>query len=72
MRWNYFAAGYGKRLLISGVHRLNAASDISLACCPTTQASPLRCCVDLDCLLVNTRSNAAERGAPRKSAASSR
>jgi uncharacterized SAM-binding protein YcdF (DUF218 family) len=52
------AAGYGKRLLISGVHPTNAASDISRSL-PDNQ-SLLRCCVDLDHSAVNTRSNAAE------------
>src|SRR5437764_5299937 len=52
------AGGYGKRLLISGVHRTNAASDISRSL-PDNQ-SLLRCCVDLDRSAVNTRSNAAE------------
>jgi uncharacterized SAM-binding protein YcdF (DUF218 family) len=52
------ADGYGKRLLISGVHRTNAASDISRSL-PDNQ-SLLRCCVDLDRSAVNTRSNAAE------------
>jgi uncharacterized SAM-binding protein YcdF (DUF218 family) len=48
--------GYGKRLLISGVHPTNAASDISRSL-PESQ-SLLRCCVDLDRSAVNTRSNA--------------
>jgi len=52
------AAGYGKRLLISGVHPTNAPSDISRSL-PDNQ-SLLRCCVDLDRSAVNTRSNAAE------------
>jgi uncharacterized SAM-binding protein YcdF (DUF218 family) len=52
------ADGYGKRLLISGVHPTNAASDISRSL-PDNQ-SLLRCCVDLDHSAVNTRSNAAE------------
>jgi uncharacterized SAM-binding protein YcdF (DUF218 family) len=52
------AAGYGQRLLISGVHRTNAASDISRSL-PDNQ-SLLSCCVDLDRSAVNTRSNAAE------------
>ena len=52
------AAGYGKRLLISGVHPTNAASDISRSL-PDNQ-SLLSCCVDLDHSAVNTRSNAAE------------
>jgi uncharacterized SAM-binding protein YcdF (DUF218 family) len=52
------AGGYGKRLLISGVHPTNAASDISRSL-PDSQ-SLLSCCVDLDRSAVNTRSNAAE------------
>ena len=53
------ASGYGKRLLISGVHPTNAASDISRSL-PDNQSLLLRCCVDLDRSAVNTRSNAAE------------
>jgi uncharacterized SAM-binding protein YcdF (DUF218 family) len=52
------ADGYGKRLLISGVHPTNGASDISRSL-PDNQAL-LACCVDLDRSAVNTRSNAAE------------
>jgi uncharacterized SAM-binding protein YcdF (DUF218 family) len=52
------AAGYGKRLLISGVHPTNDASDISRSL-PDSQ-SLMSCCVDLDHSAVNTRSNAAE------------
>jgi uncharacterized SAM-binding protein YcdF (DUF218 family) len=52
------AAGYGKRLLISGVHPTNAASDISRSL--SENQSLLSCCVDLDRSAVNTRSNAAE------------
>ena len=52
------AGGYGKRLLISGVHPTNAASDISRTL--PDNHSLLRCCVDLDRSAVNTRSNAAE------------
>jgi uncharacterized SAM-binding protein YcdF (DUF218 family) len=52
------AGGYGKRLLISGVHPTNAASDISRSL-PDNQ-SLLSCCVDLDRSAVNTRSNAAQ------------
>ena len=52
------AAGYGKRLLISGVHPTNDASDISRSV-PDSQGL-MRCCVDLDRSAVNTRSNAAE------------
>jgi len=58
------AAGYGQRLLISGVHPTNAAIDISRSL-PDNQSlsdnqSLLSCCVDLDRSAVNTRSNAAE------------
>jgi uncharacterized SAM-binding protein YcdF (DUF218 family) len=52
------AGGYGKRLLISGVHPASGASDISRSL-PDNQ-SLLACCVDLDRSAVNTRSNAAE------------
>src|SRR6202045_1342498 len=54
------ADGYGQRLLISGVHPTNAASDISRSL-PDNQ-SLLNCCVDLARSAVNTRSNAAETG----------
>jgi uncharacterized SAM-binding protein YcdF (DUF218 family) len=52
------AGGYGKRLLISGVHPTNDASDISRSL--TDNQSLLSCCVDLDRSAVNTRSNASE------------
>src|SRR5271155_6174898 len=52
------ADGYGKRLLISGVHPTNGTIDISRSL-PDNQ-SLLSCCVDLDRSAVNTRSNAAE------------
>jgi len=52
------AGGYGRRLLISGVHPTNAASDISRSL-PDNQGL-LGCCVDLDRSAVNTRSNAVE------------
>ena len=52
------AKGFGKRLLISGVHPLSGTSDISRSL-PDNQ-SLLNCCVDLDRSAVNTRSNAAE------------
>src|ERR1700760_3813862 len=52
------ADGYGRRLLISGVHPSSGASDISRSL-PDNQ-SLLSCCVDLDRSAVNTRSNAAE------------
>jgi uncharacterized SAM-binding protein YcdF (DUF218 family) len=50
------AGGYGKRLLISGVHPASAASDISRSL--SDNQSFLNCCVDLDHSAVNTRSNA--------------
>src|SRR5579859_4886219 len=52
------AAGYGKRLLISGVHRTSTMGEISR----TVQESQalFACCVDLDRSAVSTRSNAAE------------
>ena len=49
------AGGYGKRLLISGVHPTNAASDISRSL--SDNQSLLNCCVDLDRSAVNTRSS---------------
>lgn len=52
------AAGYGRRLLISGVHPTSTASDISRTL-PENQ-SFMRCCVDLDRFAVSTRGNAAE------------
>lgn len=52
------ASGYGKRLLISGVHPTNGVSDISRSL-PESQPL-LKCCVDLDRSAVNTRSNASE------------
>src|ERR1700751_1830552 len=52
------AEGYGKRLLISGVHPTIAASDISRSL--QESQSYFNCCVDLDHSAVNTRSNAAE------------
>jgi len=52
------AAGYGKRLLISGVHPTSAASDISRSV--SENQSLFNCCVDLDHSAINTRSNAAE------------
>lgn len=50
--------GYGSRLLISGVHPTNGASEISRSL-PESQGL-LGCCVDLDHSAINTRSNAAE------------
>ncbi|MDE2377956.1 YdcF family protein [Bradyrhizobium sp.] len=52
------AAGYGKRLLISGVHPTSTANDISRTL-PENQ-SFMTCCVDLDRSAVSTRGNAAE------------
>jgi uncharacterized SAM-binding protein YcdF (DUF218 family) len=52
------AAGYGKRLLISGVHPASTASDISRSV-QESQAL-FRCCVDLDRSAVSTRGNASE------------
>ena len=52
------ADGYGRRLLISGVHPASGASDISRSL--TDNQSLLSCCVDLDRSAINTRSNAAE------------
>ncbi|MEH2481800.1 uncharacterized SAM-binding protein YcdF (DUF218 family) [Nitrobacteraceae bacterium AZCC 2146] len=52
------ANGYGKRLLISGVHPTNGLNDISRTL-PDSQRL-LACCVDLDRSAVNTRSNAVE------------
>ena len=52
------AAGYGKRLLISGVHPSSAARDISRAL--TENQSYFDCCVDLDHSSFNTHSNAVQ------------
>lgn len=52
------AAGYGKRLLISGVHPGNDVHDISRMLPDNHKL--LSCCVDLDRSAINTRSNAAE------------
>jgi uncharacterized SAM-binding protein YcdF (DUF218 family) len=52
------AAGYGKRLLISGVHPMNDVHDISRMLPDNHKL--LTCCVDLDRSAINTRSNAAE------------
>jgi uncharacterized SAM-binding protein YcdF (DUF218 family) len=52
------AGGYGKRLLISGVHPTNGTTEISRSL-PDSE-SLLACCVDLDRSAVNTRSNALE------------
>jgi uncharacterized SAM-binding protein YcdF (DUF218 family) len=52
------AAGYGKRLLISGVHPTSTVSDISRSV-QESQAL-FACCVDLDRSAISTRGNAAE------------
>ena len=52
------AAGYGKRLLISGVHPTSTVSDISRSV-QESQAL-FACCVDLDRSAVSTRGNASE------------
>ena len=52
------ADGYGKRLLISGVHPTNDVNDISRTLPDNHKL--LSCCVDLDRSAINTRSNAAE------------
>ncbi|MBV8924064.1 MAG: YdcF family protein [Bradyrhizobium sp.] len=57
------AAGYGKRLLISGVHPSSTATDISRSDISRSlpgSHSLFNCCVDLDRSAVSTRSNAAE------------
>lgn len=52
------ASGYGRRLLISGVHPASNAEQISRTV-PESERL-MACCVDLDRSAVNTRSNAAE------------
>ncbi|MBI3700905.1 MAG: YdcF family protein [Afipia sp.] len=52
------AEGYGKRLLISGVHPTSGFNDIKRSL-PDSERL-LACCVDLDRSAVNTRSNATE------------
>lgn len=52
------AGGYGKRLLISGVHPTSGLNDFQRTY-PDSQRL-LSCCVDLDRSAVNTRSNATE------------
>jgi uncharacterized SAM-binding protein YcdF (DUF218 family) len=52
------SAGYGKRLLISGVHPASTASDISRSV--QESQTLFRCCVDLDRSAVSTRGNASE------------
>ena len=51
-------SGYGRRLLISGVHWTNGRADIARAL--QDNQTMLNCCVDLDRSAVNTRSNAIE------------
>ena len=52
------AGGYGKRLLISGVHPTNGSQRYFAVA--AGQPTWLGCCVDLDRSAINTRSNAAE------------
>lgn len=52
------AGGYGKRLLISGVHWSNSTGEISRSL--RDNQAWLACCVDLDYSAVDTRGNAAE------------
>ena len=52
------AGGFGRRLLISGVHPTNGTLDISRSV--PDSARLLACCVDLDRSAINTRSNAVE------------
>jgi uncharacterized SAM-binding protein YcdF (DUF218 family) len=52
------AAGYGKRLLISGVHPTSTVSDISRSV--QESHALFTCCVDLDRSAVSTRGNASE------------
>src|SRR4051812_30767900 len=52
------AGGYGRRLLISGVHPTNDASDISRSLRKSRQM--INCCVDLDYPAINPRSTAAQ------------
>src|SRR5882762_8417001 len=49
------AGGYGKRLLISGVHPTNSVSDISRTLPDNHKL--LTCCVDLDRSAIDTRGN---------------
>src|SRR5436190_19135137 len=52
------ASGYGKRLLISGVHWQTGTDELSRS---LRENKPwLACCVDLDYSAVDTRSNATE------------
>jgi uncharacterized SAM-binding protein YcdF (DUF218 family) len=52
------AAGHGKRLLISGVHRATSSREIARAV--PRHEGLLACCVDLDHWAVNTSGNATE------------
>ncbi len=52
------AAGHGKRLLITGVHRTTSSREISRAL--PRHEKLLACCVDLDYSAVNTLGNAEE------------
>jgi uncharacterized SAM-binding protein YcdF (DUF218 family) len=52
------ASGYGKRLLISGVHWSTGTGELSRSL--RDSKSWLACCVDLDYSAVDTRGNAAE------------
>jgi uncharacterized SAM-binding protein YcdF (DUF218 family) len=52
------SAGYGKRLLISGVHPASTVGDISRSV--QESQSLFRCCVDLDRSAISTRGNASE------------
>jgi len=52
------AAGHGKRLLISGVHRATSSAEIARS--NPRHQSLVACCVDLDHSAVNTTGNATE------------
>ena len=52
------AAGYGKRLLISGVHPTSTLGEISRSV--QESRALFTCCVDLDRSAISTRSNASE------------
>lgn len=54
------SSGFGKRLLISGVHPTNGISNIQRSLPDNNDQRLLDCCVDLDRSAVNTRSNAVE------------
>jgi len=53
------AEGFGRRLLISGVHPTNGIGNIQRSL-PDNDQRLMRCCVDLDRTAVDTRSNAVE------------